>query len=368
MSMPEPGRQPATPHQELRRGWTTGACATAAAKAAFSALAGLGFPDPVTIRLPGGQEPGFALLRHEQGPGWVRASVVKDAGDDPDVTDRAEIVVTLRSRGDGLGLLFKAGEGVGTVTRAGLPLPPGEPAINPVPRRMMTETLEVLAIQTGHPLDLDLEIAIPGGTELAKRTLNPRLGITGGLSILGTTGIVIPYSCSSWIHSIHRGIDVARAAGLQHVAACTGSTSERTVQALYDLPDMALIDMGDFAGGTLKYLKRRPIPRVTLAGGFAKLAKLAQGHLDLHSARSTVDIGKLSIALGRLDPVAGKAAEAAVSAGEVLALAGAHGPALARHVADRAKVVAGEAAGPAVAIEVLVFDRAGTALAHSPGW
>ncbi len=368
MSMPESDRQPAAPRQVLRRGWTTGACATAAAKAAFSALAGLGFPDPVTIRLPGGQEPGFALLRHEQGPGWVRASVVKDAGDDPDVTDRAEIVVTLRSRGDGLGLLFKAGEGVGTVTRAGLPLPPGEPAINPVPRRMMTETLEVLAIQTGHPLDLDLEIAIPGGAELAKRTLNPRLGIVGGLSILGTTGIVIPYSCSSWIHSIHRGIDVARAAGLQHVAACTGSTSERTVQALYDLPDMALIDMGDFAGGTLKYLKRRPIPRVTLAGGFAKLAKLAQGHLDLHSARSTVAIGKLSIALGRLDPAAGKAAEAAASAGEVLALAGAHGPALARHVADRAKVVAGEAAGPAVAIEVLVFDRAGTALAHAPGW
>ncbi len=368
MSMPEPGRQPAAGRQELRRGWTTGACATAATKAAFSALAGLGFPNPVTIRLPRGQEPSFALLRQEQGPGWALASVIKDAGDDPDVTDRAEILVTLRARGDGLGLQFRAGEGVGTVTRAGLPLPPGEPAINPVPRRMMTETLEALAIQTGHPLDLDLEIAIPGGAELAKRTLNPRLGIAGGLSILGTTGIVIPYSCSSWIHSIHRGVDVARAAGLDHIAACTGSTSERMVQALYDLPDMALIDMGDFAGGTLKYLKRRPIPRVTLAGGFAKLAKLAQGHLDLHSSRSTVDTENLASALAQLDPVAGRAAGTAAAAGEILALAGTHGPELARQVAERARAVAGEAAGSAVAIEVLVVDRAGAAIAHAPGW
>ncbi|MCB9966592.1 MAG: cobalt-precorrin-5B (C(1))-methyltransferase [Geminicoccaceae bacterium] len=366
--MPDPGRQPTAKGQKLRRGWTTGACATAAARAAFSALAGLDFPDPVTIRLPGGQEPSFALLRQERGPGWARASVVKDAGDDPDVTDRAEIVVTLRCRGDGLGLRFRAGEGVGTVTRAGLPLPPGEPAINPVPRRMMTETLEALAIATGHPLDLDLEIAIPGGAELAKRTLNPRLGIEGGLSILGTTGIVIPYSCSSWIHSIHRGVDVARAAGLDHIAACTGSTSECTVQALYDLPDMALIDMGDFAGGTLKYLRRRPIRRVTLAGGFAKLAKLAQGHLDLHSSRSTVDLADLAAELGALDPATGSAAEGAVSAGEVLALAGAHRPALARRIAERARLAAGEAAGPAVAIEALVVDRGGAILAHVPGW
>ena len=222
------------------------------------------------------------------------ASVIKDAGDDPDVTDKAEVVATLRLRGDGGGIRFVAGEGVGTVTRAGLPIPPGEPAINPVPRRMMTEMLEAEAIRTGHGLDLDVEIAIPGGAELALRTLNPRLGIVGGLSILGTTGIVIPYSCSSWIHSIHRGVDVARAAGLAHIAACTGSTSERTVQALYDLPDMALLDMGDFAGGTLKYLKRKPVARVTLAGGFAKLAKLAQGHLDLHSSRSEVDVGDLA--------------------------------------------------------------------------
>jgi cobalt-precorrin-5B (C1)-methyltransferase len=360
-------RQPDNP-AKLRRGWTTGACATAAAKAAFTALAGEGFPDPVTIRLPKGQTPSFPLARREAGPGWARAGVVKDAGDDPDVTDKALVIATLRVRDDGGGVRFLAGEGVGTVTRPGLPIPPGEPAINPVPRRMITEVLEEGAIRTGHGLDLDVEIAIPGGAELALRTLNPRLGIVGGLSILGTTGIVIPYSCSSWIHSIHRGVDVARAAGLEHIAACTGSTSERTVQALYHLPDMALLDMGDFAGGTLKYLKRKPVPRVTLAGGFAKLAKLSQGHLDLHSSRSAVDIADLAAELDRIEPAAGAAARHAVSAGEVLAVAGRHRAALAARIARRARDQALAAAGGRLALEAIVVDRAGDVLAHAPGW
>ncbi len=360
-------RQPAN-RTELRRGWTTGACATAAAKAAFLALAGEGFPDPVTIRLPKGQTPSFPLARLEAGPGWARAGVIKDAGDDPDVTDKALVLATLRARGDGRGIRFRAGAGVGTVTRPGLPIPPGEPAINPVPRRMIIEVLEEGAIGTGHGLDLDVEIAIPGGTELALRTLNPRLGIVGGLSILGTTGIVIPYSCSSWIHSIHRGVDVARAAGLQHIAACTGSTSERTVQALYDLPDMALLDMGDFAGGTLKYLKRKPVPRVTLAGGFAKLAKLAQGHLDLHSSRSMVDIGDLAAELARLDPAAGEQARQAGSAGEVLVSAGHHASALAARFAARARATALQAAGGGLGLEAIVVDRAGRVIGHAPGW
>jgi cobalt-precorrin-5B (C1)-methyltransferase len=352
----------------LRRGWTTGACATAAAKAAFSALAGLGFADPVTIRLPKGQTPCFALARKEQGQGWARAGIIKDAGDDPDVTDKAEVIATLRERGDGGGIRFLAGDGVGTVTRPGLPIPPGEAAINPVPRRMITEVLEALAIETGHGLDLDVEIAIPGGAALALRTLNPRLGIAGGLSILGTTGIVIPYSCSSWIHSIHRGVDVARAAGLEHIAACTGSTSERAVQARYGLADMALLDMGDFAGGTLKYLKRKPVARVTLAGGFAKLAKLAQGHLDLHSSRSTVAIDDLASELAAFDEAAAEQARAAVSAGEVLALASGHAPALAARIGARARAVALEAAGGRLALEALVVDRAGRVIGHAPGW
>ena len=132
------------------------------------------------------------------------------------------------------------------------------------------------------------------GEKIAERTLNGRLGIVGGLSILGTTGIVVPYSCSAWIHSIHRGIDVARAVGLDHVAGATGATSEAAIARLYGLPEQALIDMGDFVGGMLKYLRRHPVPRVTVAGGMAKMTKLGQGLLDLHSRRGEVDLDWLS--------------------------------------------------------------------------
>ena len=220
--------------------------------------------------------------------------MIKDAGDDPDVTHGALIRVTVRRAEAGCGVLFVAGEGVGVVTRPGLPVAVGEPAINPAPRRLIRDLVAEIARDQGDAGDLEVTVAIPGGEILAQRTTNGRLGIVGGLSILGTTGIVIPYSCSSWIHSIHRGIDVARAAGVSHVAAATGSTSERAVKALYHLADFALIDMGDFVGGTLKYLRRHPIARVTLAGGFAKLAKLAAGHLDLHSSRSGVDLPALA--------------------------------------------------------------------------
>src|SRR6266446_2392804 len=209
----------------LRRGWTTGACAAAAARAAFAALLTGDFPDPVAIRLPRGETPSFPLELAEHHDGAARAGIVKDAGDDPDVTHGALIVAELAWAAPGSGILFRAGEGVGTVTRPGLALAVGEPAINPAPRTMIRETLADLAEANGAPPpDLTVTIAIPGGERLAEKTMNRRLGIVGGLSVLGTTGIVVPYSCSSWIHSIHRGIDVARAAGLDHIAAATGTT------------------------------------------------------------------------------------------------------------------------------------------------
>ncbi|MGO4816002.1 cobalt-precorrin-5B (C(1))-methyltransferase CbiD, partial [Cupriavidus sp. 2MCAB6] len=179
----------------------------------------------------------------------------------------------------GAGIVFRAGEGVGTVTLPGLPLPVGEPAINPMPREMIRQALTEVIAATGGPRDVSVTIAIPGGEALAGKTMNPRLGIVGGLSILGTTGIVIPFSCAAWIHSIHRGIDVARATGLTHVAGATGSTSEAAIRRLHGLSEQALIDMGDFAGGMLKYLRRHPVHRVTVAGGFAKMVKLGQGML-----------------------------------------------------------------------------------------
>src|SRR5262249_10374744 len=203
----------------LRRGWTTGACATAAAKAAYAALLTGDFPDPVEVTLPRGERPTFALAVSRRDATSATAGVVKDAGDDPDVTHGALVWATVRAGGVGSGVVFRAGEGVGTVTRPGLPVPPGEPAINPVPRQMIRAAIaEVAALANGSG-DVEVEIAIPGGEALAAKTVSARLGIVGGLSILGTTGIVVPYSCSAWIHSIHSGIDVARAAGLTHVAA-----------------------------------------------------------------------------------------------------------------------------------------------------
>ncbi len=351
------------PTRPLRRGWTTGACATAATKAAYTALLTGDFPDPVEITLPRGERPSFALATTRRNESSATAGIVKDAGDDPDVTHGALVLATVQRGAPGSGVTFRAGEGVGTVTRPGLPIPPGEPAINPVPRRMMREVIAGVAHRYGAAGDVAIEIAIPDGQDLATRTLNGRLGIVGGLSILGTTGIVIPYSCSSWIHSIRSGIDVARAIGLSHVAGATGATSEAAVQKLYGLSEPALIDMGDFVGGMLKYVRAHPLPRVTIAGGVAKMTKLAQGLLDLHSKRGAVDLA----ALARFADAAGGSAElharivAANTAAEAFALAQAEGVALGDAVAHAAREVAAKVVeGKGVAIEVVVFDRDGT--------
>lgn len=352
----------------LRKGWTTGACATAATKAAFDALATGRFPDPVEITLPKGGTAAFALALEELGEGFARAGVVKDAGDDPDVTHGATVIATVRTGVDGV--TFAAGEGVGTVTKEGLPVPPGEPAINPVPRAMMTRAVEEVAAARGVPAAARIEIAIPGGEALAARTWNPRLGIAGGLSILGTTGIVNPFSCAAWIHSIHRGVDVARADGLARVVGSTGSTSERAAQLRYRLPDHAMIDMGDFAGGLLKYLRNNPVPALAIAGGFGKLAKLAAGALDLHSGRSQVDFAFLAgllSASGAPDGLAARAREANTAA-EVLALAREAGLPLADLVAARARETAlGVLSGAPVAVDVVVVDRKGAIVGEAGG-
>ena len=346
----------------LRRGWTTGACATAATKAAYTALLTGVFPDPVTIALPNGEAPAFALAREELAAGHACAGIVKAAGDDPDVTHGALILATVRNGAVGSGIVFRAGDGVGTITKPGLPLAPGEPAINPKPREMMRRAVAEVARAHGGSEDVDIEISVPDGEALARKTWNPRLGIVGGISILGTTGVVIPYSCSAWIHSIQRGVDVARAEGLRHVAGCTGSTSERAIRRIHALPETALLDMGDFAGGLLKYLRRHPLPRLTIAGGFAKIAKLAQGHLDLHSGRSQVDQEWLAArlrVLGADEAIVAKA-RGANSALETLELARAAGYPIGDCVAAHARAVAsGVLQGAPVAIDVLIFDRRG---------
>ena len=349
------------PIRPLRKGWTTGTCATAAAAAAYQALLTGAFPGRVTVALPRGGEASLVLSRAELRDRWATAGVTKDAGDDPDVTHGAEILATLALAAPGTGVTFRAGEGVGTVTLPGLPLPPGEPAINPGPRAMICRAIADVAARNGGSGDVEVTIAVPGGEALAAKTLNGRLGITGGLSILGTTGVVVPFSCAAWIHSIHRGIDVARALGLDHVAATTGSVSEAAVKRLYDLPEAALIDMGDFAGGTLKYLRAHPVPRLTLAGGFAKFAKFAQGQLFLHSAKSQVDLPGLASLLAELGARGAtlEAARGAASAGQVMQIAEAHALPLADLVAKRARATARQVVGAGSALEVVVYDRAG---------
>ena len=427
-------------NSRLRRGWTTGTCATAAAKAAYTALLTGEFPDPVEVTLPRGERVSFALAIARNEADSATAGVVKDAGDDPDVTHGALVLATVRASAPGSGVTFRAGAGVGIVTRAGLPVPPGEPAINPVPRRMICDAIAEVAAAHPQPslppvprqshmasparspplcgegsgvrvgpidaleanrpdppsrpsptrgegeeaagpntiapprlrgtegCDVEVEIGVADGERLAAKTLNPRLGIVGGLSILGTTGIVVPYSCAAWIHSIQRGIDVARAAGLAHIAGSTGRNSEAAVQKFHCLPEVALIDMGDFVGGMLKYLRRHPIARVTIAGGVGKMTKLAQGLLDLHSKRGSVDFA----ALAGLARAAG-AAEALMqrimasnTAAEAFAHAAAADVMLGDEVARAARETAmGVMAGSDIDIEIALFDRDGRLVGHA---
>lgn len=350
----------------LKRGWTTGACATAATKAACLALTTGAFPDPVEIVLPGGQNVAFALAKSERGNGWAMAGIVKDAGDDPDVTHGALVMSTVRPGAASSGVVFKAGKGVGTVTRPGLPIPPGEASINPVPRKMIAG---VVAEVLGEGADVEVEISVAGGEEMALKTLNPRLGILGGISILGTTGIVIPYSCSAWIHSIHRGVDVARAMGFDHVAGSTGNASELAVQKFHGLHEVQLIDMGDFVGGMAKYIRAHPVAKVTIAGGVAKMTKLSQGLLDVHSNRGSAD----------LDGLAAVAVEAGADAALEARIKSANTVAEAFIEARKAGIAIGDAVAAAawrtaagalnsadIALEILVFNREGELMGHAP--
>ena len=363
---PGMARKPSGP---LKRGWTTGACASGATAAAYTALLTGVFPDPVAVELPRGRTPSFALAREELGDGFARAGIVKDAGDDPDVTHGALVVSTVRRAAPGAGIVFRAGEGVGTIGKAGLPLGVGEPAINPAPRRMMKKIIGEIAERHGEAADIEIEISIPGGEKLADRTWNPRLGITGGLSVLGTTGVVVPYSCSAWIDSIRRGIDVARANGIDHVAGSTGSTSENTVRQLHGLSASAMIDMGDFAGGMLKYLRDHPVPKLTIGGGFAKLSKLAQGHMDLHSGRSRVDPDWLAGVAAELgaETATADAIREAETANRALEIAADAGLALADSVAMRARAAALDMLGGETSVEVVVIDRTGDVVGRADG-
>ncbi|WP_288440338.1 cobalt-precorrin-5B (C(1))-methyltransferase [uncultured Pseudomonas sp.] len=344
----------------LRSGLTTGSCATATSLAAARLLLTGQSHDAVSITLPKGKvvqmRLEFCRLLGER----AEAGTLKDAGDDPDVTHGALLYSQIRLQTQP-GIRFMAGEGVGTVTRPGLVLAVGEPAINPVPRRMISEHLQQLAEECGYQGGFEVTVNVQGGEALALKTMNPRLGILGGLSILGTSGIVRPFSCSAYIASIHQGIDVAHTNGYTHIAACTGNASEDTMRRIYQLPEIALIEMGDFVGAVLKHLRKVPVPRLTLCGGFGKISKLAAGHMDLHSRHSSIDLPHLAGWAADIgaDAELQAAIIAANTSQQALALAHTAGIALGDAVCDHALAFARSVVPAQVQVEVFAIDRQG---------
>ena len=343
-----------------RSGLTPGSCATATSLAAARLLLLGESSDAVSITLPKGKVVQMRLEFCRLTNQGAEAGTLKDAGDDPDVTHGALLYSQVRLLAEP-GIRFVAGTGVGTVTRPGLVLAVGEPAINPVPRRMISEHLQRLADECSYPGGFEVTVNVQGGEQLALKTMNPRLGILGGLSNLGTSGIVRPFSCAAYIASIHQGIDVAHTNGYTHIAACTGNASEDTMRRVYGLPEIALIEMGDFVGAVLKHLRKVPVPRLTLCGGFGKISKLAAGHMDLHSRHSSIDLPQL--ADWAADIGADEALQASIIAAntsqQALALAHAAGIHLGDAVCAHALAFARSVVPAQVQVEVFAIDRQG---------
>ncbi|MGB0732848.1 MAG: cobalt-precorrin-5B (C(1))-methyltransferase [Pontibacterium sp.] len=361
--------------QTLRTGLTTGCCATACCVAAAQALLANKRPTSVDVTLPRGQQVSLKITGYEvlddlvHGAQGIRTATIKDAGDDPDATHGATVFVEVRLTQD-TGVRFKAAQGVGIVTREGLVLDVGEPAINPVPRKMMTEHLTKAAEVYGYLGGFEVSVGVEKGEQIAQKTMNPRLGILGGLSILGTTGIVRPYSCAAYIASIRQGVDVAKANGITHLAATTGSTSEAAIKAHYGLSDMALIEMGDFVGALLKHLRKAPVEKLSVCGGFGKMTKLANGHMDLNSRSSSIDfdhMAALAKAAGGDQNLLEKITQANTSM-QVLKLCDDAGIALAPVICEQALAAVTAVVHPYqphIDIDVWATDRKGNLIAHA---
>ncbi len=353
----------------LRSGFTTGACATAASLAAARLLLNGRASEIVTITLPKGRQVGFRLEECRLlNDCRARASTIKDAGDDPDDTHGATIFSEVELS-DEPGIRFHAGCGVGTVTRPGLSLGVGEAAINPVPRQMIAGHLETLASESAYEGGFRVTIGVVDGERIALKTMNGRLGIVGGLSILGTTGIVRPYSCSAFIASVHQSIDVAHANGIRHIGAATGSTSANYVESALGLDNMAVVEMGDFAGAVLKRLRRVPMEKLSICGGFGKISKLAAGHLSLHSKDSSIDFGFLgeqAARAGGSQALRSRIMRANTSL-EVLAWCQDKNLRLADTICSLAKEAALKAAGCRCEIEVYALGRDGALAGSSNG-
>ncbi len=279
--------------QGQRTGFTTGACSAAAAKAGTHCLKTQVMLDGIEIVLPNKSRATFPLKRCEIHQDHVICSVIKDAGDDPDCTHGAELTAEVQFS-DEAGVELRGGSGVATVTKAGLGLPIGVPAINPVPRMNITEMVQQELTDSGH-VGAVVTISVPGGEEMAKKTTNARLGLIGGISILGTTGIVRPYSTAAFRTSVLLEIDVAVQCGLSEVVLTTGGKSEQYAMQLHpEMREEAFIQVGDFVGVALKHAARRHLKRAIIVGMMGKLSKMADGHMMTHVAGSEVNLDFLA--------------------------------------------------------------------------
>ncbi|HEV7828399.1 MAG TPA: cobalt-precorrin-5B (C(1))-methyltransferase [Pseudonocardiaceae bacterium] len=359
------------PHA-LRTGFSTGACSAAAAKAAVAALGGT-LLRSVNIPFPSGERHEFTVHSLHRARGTATAVVVKDAGDDPDVTHGAHLTVTVAWRDDGE-VVLHGGAGVGMVTRPGLGLPVGQPAINPVPRQMITHAVWEASGGRG----VDVTISVPGGERMARKTTNRRLGIEGGISILGTTGIVRPFSTASWRASVEQAVAVMAAQNISTLVLATGGRTERgAMRLLPHLPEVAFVEVGDFTGAALRKAVEHGLTEVVFVGMIGKLTKLASGVLMTHYTRSKVDTGLLAeittahggrsadIAEIRDAPTARRAYEIWEAAGLLRAC----GDDVCARVADTLRRFSAEA-GAALHAKAAMVDFTGQRVvaATEPGW
>jgi cobalt-precorrin-5B (C1)-methyltransferase len=353
-----------------RSGFTTASAAAAAAQGALWELLKRPCPEKVEVPLPGGGSLAISLYYHRRRGARGEAAVIKDAGDDPDVTNGAEIgarVWLLEGTGKEE-VVFHGGEGVGRATKPGLALAVGEPAINPVPRKMIRRSLGLVWEQVcpGQPLRLGVEIFVPRGKELARLTLNPRLGIIGGLSILGTTGLVKPFSHAAYRATIAASLRVAQALGLKQIVFTTGGKSESAMQTqLPALPEAAFVQMGDYVRFALKAAANLQFAEITVGAFFGKALKIAEGRGHTHASRGLADLGQLGrwtleqTGEARLAREVSRANTARQALELVLA---AQAPQVVAAVGARMLAALRSHAGPGPALAAVILDFAGLPL------
>ena len=279
---------------KLRTGYTTGSCATASSKAGILSIINQKKIEEVNIILPKGSRLEIKINSCEFSLDSAKCSVIKDGGDDPDVTHGAEIFVDVKLTNNVGEIDIDGGEGVGRVTKPGLGLEIGSAAINPTPKKMIVENVREVGKELLEKNGVSIKVSVPKGKELGPKTDNPRIGIMGGISILGTSGIVIPYSTASFAAAIRQQISVVNTMNDDNVVLTTGGRSEDYARKIIELPDHSFIQMGDFSGYTIKQCAKQGLKKAYVAGFIGKLAKMAAGVKQTHVKGSKVNMKFLS--------------------------------------------------------------------------